>query len=86
MTYSYNCNQCGKTWDESHSYENREKPTQEPCPHCGEISCVKRVYTGVAGISYSGAKTTLQRAGWGWNDVLNKIKKASGRNAKIETR
>jgi predicted nucleic acid-binding Zn ribbon protein len=86
MTYSYHCKECDTTWDESHGYENREGPVSLPCPHCGANSTVKRVYTGAAGISYEGAKTVAQRAGWGWNDVLTKIKKSSGRNSKIQTR
>ena len=64
---------------------SRDLPLSQPCPHCSAVDSVKREMTA-AGISYEGGKTILQRAGSGWNDVLNKVKKASGRQAKIETR
>jgi len=63
----------------------RDAPCSEECPHCKQIGSVKRIIAA-PGISYAGAKTILQRAGSGWNDVLNKVKKASGRKANIETR
>lgn len=86
MTYSYGCKSCGKIWDDRYSYEDRDLPLAVQCPHCNENGSVYRTYTAAPTISYQGAHSVLKRAGSGWNDVLNKIKKASGRNAKIETR
>jgi len=49
---------------------------------------VKRIIRSAPRISYDGAQTILQRAGSGWNDVLKKIQKGSGRGARktMETR
>lgn len=85
MTYSYKCEACNYFWDESLPMDSRDVPLAAPCPQCGVVGSVKRVISA-PGISYAGAKTILQRAGSGWNDVLNKVKKSSGRQAKIETR
>lgn len=85
MTYSYTCMQCDASWDANLPMDSRDLPLSQPCPHCAVDGQVKRTVTA-PGISYEGGKTILQRAGSGWNDVLNKVKKASGRQAKIETR
>lgn len=87
MTYTYKCKNCGATWENRCSYDDRDKPTAEPCASCESKDSVVRTYESLARISYDGAHTVLQRAGSGWNDVLNKIKKNSGRHAKnIQTR
>ena len=65
--------------------DSRDLPLSQPCPHCAVDGQVKRTVTA-PGISYAGGQTILQRAGSGWNDVLNKVKKASGKQAQIETR
>jgi predicted nucleic acid-binding Zn ribbon protein len=85
MTYSYNCQNCNYYWDESLPMDSRDLPLSTPCPQCTHAGSIKRVLAA-PGISYAGGKTILQRAGSGWNDVLNKVKKASGRNSNIETR
>lgn len=77
--------QCDASWDANLPMDSRDLPLSQPCPHCAVDGQVKRTVTA-PGISYEGGKTILQRAGSGWNDVLNKVKKASGRQAKIETR
>lgn len=77
--------QCDASWDANLPMNSRDLPLSQPCPHCAVDGQVKRTVTA-PGISYEGGKTILQRAGSGWNDVLNKVKKASGRQAKIETR
>jgi hypothetical protein len=59
----------------------RDEATQEPCPECGG-----EVYrTMETGGLVSDSKTPLRRAGSGWNDVLKKIKKGSGRSNTIKT-
>lgn len=77
--------QCDASWDANLPMDSRDLPLSQPCPHCAVDGQIKRTVTA-PGISYEGGKTILQRAGSGWNDVLNKVKKASGRQAKIETR
>lgn len=86
MTYTYLCDGCKQQWDDSHIIANRDVPVSQPCPHCKAEGTVKRIIAAAPRVSYDGGKTVLQRAGSGWNDVLNKVKKSSGRQAKIETR
>ena len=85
MRYDYFCVECNARWEETQFMNDRDLPIALPCPHCSKTECVKRGVVSLA-VSYEGGKTVLQRAGSGWNDVLNKVKKASGRQTKIETR
>jgi predicted nucleic acid-binding Zn ribbon protein len=85
MTYSYNCEACNYFWDATLPIDSRDLPLSEACPSCKFVGDVKRPVASPS-ISYSGNKTTLQRAGSGWNDVLNKVKRGSGRQSQIETR
>jgi putative FmdB family regulatory protein len=86
MTYTYRCDSCNEQWEDRLPMSDRDVPTTHPCPLCNAEESVKRIIDFAPRISYDGAKTVLQRAGSGWNDLLNKVKKASGRNANIETR
>lgn len=87
MTYTYRCDACSEQWEDRQLLCDRDLPTTQPCPHCMSENVVKRIIDFAPRISYDGAKTVLQRAGSGWNDVLNKVKKSSGRYANnIETR
>jgi putative FmdB family regulatory protein len=86
MTYTYRCSGCEQQWDDRLSLNDRDVPISQPCPHCNSHETVKRIIDFAPRISYDGGKTVLQRAGSGWNDVLNKVKKSSGRNTNIETR
>lgn len=83
--YDYHCQACEHHWEEARMVSGRDVPLENPCPGCNESGQIKRV-VGSPRISYNGALTVLQRAGSGWNDVLNKVKKNSGKYAKIETR
>lgn len=84
MRYDYQCQKCNTTWELSLPIEDREKPLSEPCPNCKESGSILKLFVPLP-VSYQGIKTPLQRAGSGWNDTLNKIKAASGRNNTIET-
>lgn len=90
MTYTFRCTACSHEWDASMSMADRDVPLSQPCIKCvatGE-GTVKRIISIAPRISYDGSQTILQRAGSGWNDVLKKIQKGSGRYAKktMETR
>ena len=85
MTYSYCCEKCNYFWDANLQLDSRDLPLGEPCPNCALVGEVKRTLSAPS-ITYGGGKTVLQRAGSGWNDVLNKVKKSSGRLTKMETR
>jgi hypothetical protein len=85
MTYTYECKDCLFRWEDRLPYEDRDRPCSEACPSCLIKDRTVRTFRSAPRISYNGSQTILQRAGSGWNDVLNKIKKASGKN-NIETR
>lgn len=86
MRYDYYCSECKEKWEESQFLNDRDLPRTLPCPKCGERDCVKRGFFNAAGISYGGSKSNLSRAGSEWNDLLTGIKKASGKDATIQTR
>jgi len=85
MRYDFFCDNCSHEWEETQFMNDRDIPTTLPCPKCQTKNKIRRVIRSLA-ISYEGNQTILQRAGSGWNDVLNKVKKASGRKNSIETR
>ena len=44
--YEYRCTakKCAQLWADIQTVANRDKPTLEPCPHCGRKNCVTRAY------------------------------------------
>ena len=86
MTYTYKCEKCDHEWDCSLSMADRDVPIGQPCVQCKEESSVKRIISFAPSITSESAMTLQQRAGSGWNDVLTKIKKKSGRYCTIQTR
>lgn len=86
MNYDYHCSDCDTRWEQSVRLVDRDLPTQSPCPHCGAEGKVVRCLSAPS-VSYDGGGvvSVVRRAGSGWNDVLNKVKKQSGRKNTIET-
>lgn len=86
MNYDYHCGDCDTRWEQSVRLADRDLPTQSPCPHCGAEGKVVRCLSAPS-VSYDGGGvvSVVRRAGSGWNDVLNKVKKQSGRKNTIET-
>lgn len=80
--YDFVCESCEHEFTENVPIANRDDT--RACPACGKDG-VKRGVTAVK-VSYSGFKENVTRAGSGWNDVLNKVKKTSGRRNSIKTR
>lgn len=80
--YDFKCESCEHEFTENVPIANRDDVL--PCPNC-EKKKVKRSVSAVK-VSYSGFKENTTRAGSGWNDVLNKVKKGSGRENSIRTR
>lgn len=80
--YDFNCQSCEHAFEQNVPFEQRDEPLE--CPKCGK----KTVSRGVSAVkmAYSSGKTNLSRAGSGWNDVLGKVKKGSGRSSTIRTR
>lgn len=86
MNYDYHCGSCDTRWEQSVRLADRDLPTTVPCPHCGAEGTVVRCLAAPS-VSYDGGGvvSVVRRAGSGWNDVLNKVKKQSGRKNTIET-
>jgi len=64
---------------------DRDKPTINECPSCHKVGAVFRGVTAVQ-LSYSGFKDMYHRAGNGWKEMQQKIKKGSGRKNSIRTK
>lgn len=83
MTYEYYCTDCNQPFEKVLMIKERDDPLKDPCPSCKKVGTVKRGIT-VAAVSYSGFMSVQTRAGSGWNDVLKRLKKAGGRNSRID--
>ena len=81
-TYDFTCKDCGHEFEKNVPLDDRDKPVQ--CPECGKKKSIRAV--SAVKLSYSGFKENVTRAGNGWNDVLRKVKKGSGRSNTIRTR
>ena len=64
---------------------DRDKPTIGECPSCHKVGAVFRGVTAVQ-LSYSGFKDMYHRAGNGWKEMQQKIKRGSGRKNTIKTK
>lgn len=80
--YDFHCPDCNHEFEELVALADREKPRK--CPKCGKKKVTRKV-TAVK-VNYGGFKDPLTRAGSGWNDLLTKVKKGSGRVNTIRTR
>jgi len=80
--YDFSCSSCDHEFAENVPIANRDDA--RACPSCGK-NTVKRGVSA-ATVSYSGFKDNVTRAGSGWNDVLNKVKKKAGSINTIKTR
>lgn len=82
--YNYKCKECNREFIEYHSIENRYKPCENPCP-C-DLKKENVIYKEFGSSFTYNMIDPIKRAGSGWNDVLTKIKKGSGKNNTIRTR
>jgi hypothetical protein len=63
---------------------DRKLPEEQECPECDVAGMVEQTLVSAPQL-ISDSKTPMRRAGSGWNDMLKKIKKGSGRNNTIKT-
>ncbi len=82
MVYSYKCynESCGHEFDKDYAVDDRNKPLTQPCPNCQVVN-VKRNFRPPALVS--GTIGALAKTDSGWNDMLGRIKKSSGKNNTI---
>lgn len=81
--YQYKCNACDHEFDVMSSFADKQNPESEPCPNCGKQE-IKACITA-PNMSHLGTKSVHARAG-GFNEVLRKIKKSSGKNNTIRSK
>ncbi|RPG31837.1 MAG: hypothetical protein CBB72_011765 [Muricauda sp. TMED12] len=80
-SYSYECTACGEQWSEILPIKDMNKPTELRCAQCLQYGTVQKKLTTPGFVSDS--KSVLRRAGTEWQDVLKKVKKASGKGNTI---
>ncbi len=63
--YVYKCFECNQEFDEVLSIECRNDPCEKPCPHCGEVKAIGRVYTtgGFADPGILNADKNMEKSG-----------------------
>ena len=71
--YDYKCEQCGKAFESFQSYEEREKPCDDPCPGC-LLEGVKRFFGGFPGLAADSTLSPDKKTGGQWSEMMNKIK------------
>ena len=64
--YDYKCATCNHAFEAFMTYEEREKPCDEPCPECG--------IGGFPGIAADSTLTPDKKTGGQWSEMMNKVK------------
>lgn len=83
MTYDYQCEKCGKTWEMFLPYAKRDEPLKEE--HCEKGGCKVVRLISAPNMNYETSRGQAGRvAGSGWNDKLAQIKQASGKESTIK--
>jgi len=78
--YNYRCLKCDKVFERFTTIAKRDENLICPCEKKAEV---KRTVENTH-INYSGKTSAIRKAGSGWNDLLQRIKKASGKDSTIE--
>lgn len=70
--YEYQCSACGEIFDKFSSIADRNIPTEEPCPSCGEKQVTQKI--GPTPIA-DPVRLGRIKAPEGFRDVLRNVKK-----------
>lgn len=84
--YNYKCDHCDQMFEEYYLINDRFQPEKEECPECGELNGVHLSIESpmiVSGIGGNGS--LIKKAGDGWKEVLNKIKRGATKDNTIRT-
>ena len=79
-TYDYKCNACEKLWEEFSHINNRDMPTEKPCPECGKKEVIREI-SGY-GICVDTNITPNKVTGGAWNELMQKMDKTLSKKAK----
>ena len=78
-TYDYKCNACENIWEEFSLINDRDKPTENPCPECGKEEVIREI-SGY-GICVDTNITPNKVTGGAWNDLMQKMGKTLPKSA-----
>jgi putative FmdB family regulatory protein len=84
--YEYKCDKCEERFDEIHSINERTKPTEKPCPNCGEENCVSMV-VGTTGIVFGCMASSVQNhknTPGEFKEHLQRIKNGLGKTGRVK--
>jgi hypothetical protein len=74
--YGFKCEKCEMIFESLLSISNRDKPLNEPCPHCLEEGNIVKDYQGIRCNLSSDATLTPDKATGGrWSELMGKMKK-----------
>ena len=82
--YEYYCTKCDHSFEQIVPCNERDSLENTECPECHK-KAIKRGVSAVR-LSYSSPTDMFTRAGNGWKEVQDKIKKGSGRRNSIRTK
>ena len=75
--YDYRCEKCEHWFEEMRSMSEREVPTTEPCPKCGEMAIVKAI-GGMPAINSDTTLTPDKATNGDWSRLMDKMKPKAG--------
>lgn len=85
MTYSFECENCGREFTLSLSVMDMDQPLSEPCPSCRKFGEIHRIWNwsgpikaGKGGVD-SIHSLANKKAGSDWGDLMKTIKKGSAK-------
>jgi putative FmdB family regulatory protein len=85
-TYDYICTGCKDTHEANTLIADRDRYAEvTPCPKCKKLK-LKRFVTGVPAINFQGSMDMFKRAGDGWKEVQDRIKKGATKKHNIKTK
>tara|TARA_R110000824_G_scaffold224990_2_gene412646 strand:+ start:3370 stop:3660 length:291 start_codon:yes stop_codon:yes gene_type:complete len=71
--YDYVCEVCEHCFEESLSMNDRDRPTKNPCPKCGETQ-VKKTVGGFPSVATDATLTADNATGGRWNELMSRMK------------
>ena len=81
--YNYECDKCGKLWDEIHSIADRDRPISKPCPHCKKRGGVRKSWAECTpGLGADWTLTPNKATGGRWNELMAKIERGQPKSQK----
>ncbi len=75
--YDYKCEKCEHVFEEFKSMSERDVPTTEPCPACGEMAVTKAI-GGMPAINSDTTLTPDKATGGKWSELMNRMKPKAG--------